>query len=126
MNQFFRFVTVGFLNTALGYCIIFGCMYLAGLSAEISNLMGYGIGLVTSYVLNRHYTFKSKAKHQGEILRFVTVFAISYAANFMTLVLLIRKLGAHEGAAQIAAGAVYVLASYALNKLYVFGGASVE
>jgi putative flippase GtrA len=123
MRQFLRFLTVGVFNTVFGYCIIFACMYLAGLSAEASNVIGYAVGLTTSYLLNRNYTFRSKQGHSGEIVRFVVVFAIAYAANFLALLVLIRQLGVHEGLSQILAGGVYVLASYAMNKLYVFRNA---
>lgn len=120
MRQFFRFLTVGVFNTVFGYCIIFACMYGASASPEVSNVIGYAVGLTTSYLLNRHYTFRSTQRHRGEIIRFLVVFAAAYAANFVALLLLIRQLGIHEGLSQILAGAVYVLASYAMNKLYVF------
>jgi putative flippase GtrA len=123
MSQFLRFLTVGVFNTVFGYCIIFACMYLGDLSAEVSNVIGYAVGLTTSYLLNRNYTFKSRQGRGGEIVRFVVVFAIAYAANFLTLILLIRELGVHEGVSQILAGAVYVAASYAMNKFYVFRNA---
>lgn len=126
MRQFLRFLTVGVINTVLGYCIIFACMYLAGLSAEVSNVIGYAVGLITSYLLNRNYTFRSKQRHHGEIVRFIAVFAIAYAANFIALIVLIRELGVHEGASQILAGAVYVLTSYAMNKFYVFRNVNVD
>lgn len=120
MKQFLRFLTVGVFNTIFGYCIIFACMYVAGLSAEVSNMFGYAVGLTTSYLLNRNYTFRSKQARKGEIARFLVVFAIAYVANFLALLLLIRQLDVHEGLSQILAGAVYVLASYAMNKVYVF------
>jgi len=123
MRQFLRFLTVGVINTVLGYCIIFACMYLAGLSPELSNIVGYAVGLTTSYLLSRNYTFRSKQQRRGEVIRFVVVFAIAYAANFLSLLVLIRHFGVHEGASQILAGAVYVLASYAMNKFYVFRNA---
>ncbi|WP_076998639.1 GtrA family protein [Variovorax sp. KK3] len=123
MSQFLRFLTVGVFNTVFGYCIIFACMYLAGLSAEVSNVIGYAVGLTTSYLLNRNFTFRSKQSRRGEVVRFVIVFAIAYMANFLALLLLIRQIGVHEGLSQILAGAVYVLASYAMNKLYVFRNA---
>jgi putative flippase GtrA len=120
MSQFLRFLAVGVFNTAFGYCIIFACMYLAGLSAEVSNVIGYAVGLFTSYLLNRNFTFRSKRRHRGEIARFVVVFAIAYGANFIALIVLIRYLNVHEGLSQILAGVVYVAASYAMNKFYVF------
>lgn len=120
MKQFSRFVVVGVLNTLLGYCVIFAAMYLAGMTPEASNMAGYGIGLVVSYVLNRNYTFKSKQRHRREIIRFFWVFLVAYASNFIVLLILIHQLNLHEGMSQVLAGIVYVVFSYLMNKYYVF------
>ncbi|HYD80936.1 MAG TPA: GtrA family protein [Paucimonas sp.] len=120
MNQFFRYILVGVMNSAVGYSVIFGCMYLAGLSPEASNIVGYAVALVVSYLLNRHYTFNSTQKRRSEITRFLAVFAVAYGLNFLALLALVYRLGVHEGASQIIAGVVYVAFSYLMNKYYVF------
>ncbi len=120
MKLFFRFLTVGAFNTTLGYCVIFACMYLMKMSPEISNISGYTVGLIASYVLNRNYTFNSKQKGYSEVVRFLVVFIVAYAANFSALVVLIHKLDVHEGVSQVFAGGVYVVASFFMNKYYVF------
>lgn len=120
MKQFFRFLTVGVFNTVLGYCVIFACMYLAKMSPEVSNVAGYAVGLIASYVLNRKYTFNSKQNRHNEIIRFLAVFVVAYASNYAVLILLIHRLGVHEGVSQILAGLIYVITSYVMNKHYVF------
>ncbi len=120
MNQFSIFILVGVVNTALGYSVIFGCLYLAGMSPEFSNIIGYLIGLVASYFLHRNYTFRSKRQRKTEFFNFMVVFLIAYIANLATLIILVRALEAHAGLSQIIAGAVYVATSYLLNKNYVF------
>ena len=120
MKQFLRYIVVGVLNTLVGYSIIFACMYLVGMSPETSNVAGYAVGLVVSYVLNRNFTFKSKQSRRTEIIRFLAVFAVAYSLNFAALLLLIYHLGLHKGMSQIAASVVYVGSSYLLNKYYVF------
>jgi putative flippase GtrA len=120
MRQFSRYVAVGILNTAWGYVIIFACMYLLGWSPEASNVAGYAVGLVTSYALNRTYTFRSRASKAPEFARFVTIFAIAYLANLAVLALLVRVAGFHAGASQIVAGVVYVGTSYLLNRRFTF------
>jgi putative flippase GtrA len=120
VKQFARFLVVGVLNTLLGYCVIFALMYLAKLTPEISNIGGYAVGLATSYFLNRNYTFNSKQRHSGEVIRFLLVFFIAYAANFLALLVFIHKVGMHVAISQIVAGLVYVVASYLMNKHYVF------
>lgn len=120
MNQLFRFLLVGLFNTGFGFAVIFACMYLLGLGPVVSNVIGYCCGLVTSYLLNRSYTFRSSARGFGEPAKFLAVFGVSYLANVMTLVALIEVAGLHEGLSQILAGATYVGISFILNKYFVF------
>jgi putative flippase GtrA len=95
-------------------------MYLVGMTPETSNVAGYAVGLVISYVLNRHYTFKSRKNQHSEIIRFLAVFAIAYASNFAVLLIMIHRIGIPEGASQVFAGVVYVVTSFLMNKYYVF------
>jgi putative flippase GtrA len=120
VRQLFRFLVVGVANTAFGYAIIFACMYLAGLSAELSNAIGYGIGLMVSYVMHKVFTFNSDRPHREAFVRFLVVFAVAYAANLLVLVILVRGIGVHEAVSQVIASAVYVITSFIMNKLYVF------
>lgn len=120
MKQFFRFLTVGVFNTILGYCVIFACMYLADMSPESSNIIGYSIGLIASYLLNKYYTFNSKQNQRYELIRFLAVFIFAYASNFLVLVVLIHTFGVHDGVSQILAGVVYITVAFIMNKYYVF------
>lgn len=120
MNQFSRFVLVGIANTALGYAVIFACMYLAELSPELSNAAGYAIGLLASYFLNRRFTFRSAQRRGTEFVRFVLVFVAAYTANLAVLIVLVRVLMFHAGISQVIAGVIYIGTAYLLNKNYVF------
>ena len=120
MNQFIRFILVGVINTGLGYGIIFACMYLAGISPELSNVIGYMIGLIFSYLLHRKFTFRSTKRRSTEFIRFSVVFLMAYCANLVTLIVLFRAVGVYAGLSQVIAGFVYVGTSYLLNKSYVF------
>jgi len=120
VKQLLRFAAVGVLNTAVGYAVIFGCMYLLGWGAVISNIAGYAVGLVVSYTLNRTFTFRSAAGKKQEVVRFLSIFIVAYLANVGALMLLIDHVGMHKGWAQLAAGAVYTGLFYLLSKYYVF------
>ena len=124
MRQFSRYLTVGVLNTAFGYAVIFACMYALGLSPKVSNVVGYAVGLATSYALNRVYTFRSRNAKGPEILRFAAIFGLSFAANFVALTLLLEVPGLPAGVSQIVAGAVYVVASYLMSRRFVFAPAN--
>jgi putative flippase GtrA len=120
MSQFPRFLLVGVANTALGYAVIFGCMYVGGFSPELSNIAGYAVGFLVSYFLNRHFTFRSAQRRSTEFVRFGIVFLVAYTANLSALILLVRTLEIHAGLSQLIAGVIYIGTAYMLNKHYVF------
>jgi putative flippase GtrA len=95
-------------------------MYLAGLSPQLSNILGYSIGLVTSYALNRTFTFRSRNRKPAEFTRFLVIFGVSFAVNFVVLTLLLRVQQIPAGVSQVIAGAAYVVTSYVLGRRYVF------
>lgn len=120
MSQFVRFLLVGVLNTLFGFAIIFGCMYVLRLGPVASNVIGYCCGLLTSYALNRSFTFRSTARGIAEPARFLAVFGASYVTNLLVLIALIDLAGLGKGIAQIIAGGAYVVTSFLLNRYYVF------
>lgn len=120
MLQLAKYILVGAANTLLGYAIIFGCMYGLGLGPGISNALGYGLGLVVSYLMHRSFTFQSTQKKRPEAVRFVAVFAVAYTLNLGVLMLLIHRLHVHEGVAQVIAGIAYIGGSFLMQKFYVF------
>lgn len=126
MTQLIRFALVGVANTALGYAVIFGCMYGLGWSALASNVAGYAIGLIVSFTLNRSFTFRSEGRARAELLRFVCIFAVAWSANFAVLVGLLNVVPMNEVLAQILAGAVYSVLSFVLSKYYVFRSPSPD
>ncbi|MGH9343841.1 MAG: GtrA family protein [Terriglobia bacterium] len=113
-------------NTLFGYGLICVCMYLAGMTPEISNVVGYASGLIVSYVLNKNYPFNSDDEGAQQIIRFIAVFGVAYAANLGVLFCLIHRLGLSKGRSQICAGIIYVVASFILNKCYVFRDSKAE
>jgi putative flippase GtrA len=126
LNQLFRYVSVGVLNTLLGYCVIFACMYLAKMSPEASNAAGYAVGLVLSYVLNRNFTFRSTQAKRREAIKFISVFAFAYALNYLALLMFVYEFSVNKGASQVLAGVVYVGASFLMNKYFVFSTQNVK
>jgi putative flippase GtrA len=125
-NQMARFLSVGAFNTTLGYAVIFAGMYLFGWSAELSNVVGYGVGLAFSFLLSKRFTFRSTGRVMPELLRFLVVFLLAYLANFATLFVCLHTLALHPAVSQIIAGVLYIVTSYWLNHRYVFNQGSKE
>lgn len=115
--QFLTFNLVGIVNTIFGFSLIFLLMFF-GLSATISNVIGYFFGAILSYFLNKKYTFKSDTKDKGEAIKFFTILFISYVLNFITLQWLLTFINPYY--AQLISAIVYTLSSFILAKIFVF------
>lgn len=115
--EFISYNIVGIVNTLFGFSIIFSLMF-AGLSATLSNAIGYFFGAILSYTLNKKYTFKSKEPNKTEALKFFMVLAISYGLNFVTLQILLNHINPYY--AQFISAVVYTLSSFLLAKFFVF------
>jgi putative flippase GtrA len=118
--QLLRFLVVGAANTLLGYVVIFGCMFIAEFSPELSNALGYMLGFFSSYYLNRYYTFRSNQRRVSEFSRFALVFIVAYLCNIIAVIILYRFFNIDAILSQIIAAIVYILMSYILNKIFVF------
>lgn len=115
-----RYLLAGGLNTGLGLLMIVFFMYGLLLSPELANTLSYGIGIVTSYFLNRNLTFRSKGNWVGELSRFVLVYGLAFLVNLMVLWILVRRIEAHAFISQMVAMVVFVVTAYVLQSRFVF------
>lgn len=115
--EFFTYNLVGVINTLVGFSIIFLLMFL-GLGALESNFIGYFLGAILSYNLNKRYTFKNTQNSKKQIVKFFAVLALAYLLNFITLQWLLGFLNPYL--AQLISAVVYTLSSFILAKLVVF------
>ncbi len=118
--HFIKFNVIGVINTIFGYSIVFGTMYFLNFDAKVSNALGYILGVLLSYYLNRKYTFKSEAKVKDEIFKFFGVFVVAYILNFLTLIISIEYFNINEYIAQIISAVIYTLTFFILSKFFVF------
>lgn len=120
-----RYGLIGVGNTFVGFGLIFFLMYL-GMVAEISNAIGYVVGIFLSYFLNRNLNFKSGNRHAEDLPRFLVSMAVAYVCNLLVLVLFHRYLKFNAYFSQIVAGVVYTLVGYILSKCWVFKVSAVS
>ena len=90
VEQALKFGAVGFGNTLLTLCVIWMMTEWGGFSSVLSNFTGYAIGLISSYIFNRQWTFKSSVGWKKSAIRFFLVFAICYIVQLLVLISLNR------------------------------------
>ena len=115
--QFIHYNLVGIINTAVGFFIIFLLMYL-GVEPVLSNAIGYAIGSISSFYLNKKYTFKSTDNRNMQAINFFTVLGISYLLNYIVLKWLLDFINPYY--AQLFSAIIYTLSSFLLVKFLVF------
>lgn len=91
-DQRLRFIEVGIVNTAVGYGVYALCIWYR-LNYFFANCIATVIGVLCSYLLNKLYTFKSYNKSMAELVRFVSVYTISFLISNVILYLLVGRLG---------------------------------
>jgi putative flippase GtrA len=117
-HRLLRYGAVGLLNTAVGYGVIALAM-VAGLSPEAANPVGYGCGLLCSFILNSRFTFADRARDRGQALRFGLSFILAYGLNFAALHLAIEA-SVEKFVAQALAMVVYQVSFFLMMRLFVF------
>ena len=140
MIHFLKYNIIGLVNTLITVAVVGVLHQILDFPVVPSNFIGYIVGAVHSYVLNRIWNFRSRNPHGPEIARFLLVFILSYLVNlgvllgveaWMTRVSWMVGFREWSGRwikpgylAHLVANAVYVVVSFGLYKKWVFAGKS--
>jgi putative flippase GtrA len=118
--QFARFVVVGAFNTGIGLACIFAAKALLGWGDLAANVGGYGVGLITSFALNRTWTFRDRGRISPALLRFLGAFLLAYLANLATVFALRDLAGVDSYVAQAAGVVPYTALFFIASRAFVF------
>jgi putative flippase GtrA len=118
--SFLRFSAVGVGNTLLGLTLIFALMRFGGVQYIAANAVGYAVGTVVSFVLNRSWTFYHKGRVLSSAVRWGLVIAIAYAANVFIVILSHEYFGIDRYISQGLGVFAYTCLSYLGARFYAF------
>ena len=76
--KLWKFLLVGVLNTLVGTGIMFGLYNLANCSYWVSSAANYVLTSILSFFLNKHFTFQSRERGAGQVVRFAANIAVCY------------------------------------------------
>ena len=113
-----KYSMAGLINTLVGYAVIFGCM-ACGVGPEASNVAGYGVGFVVSFVQSRYWVFRSSGGVVDDGLRFIPAFLVAFGVNFLVLQGML-EIGSNPYLAQLGAGLAFLGVGFVLNHVFVF------
>jgi putative flippase GtrA len=81
IRQAVRFGAVGLINTIVGLTAIYSVLFFFGAGPVIANVIGYSIGLILSFFLNRNWTFDQADTGHTKLPAFLLVAGLSYLCN---------------------------------------------
>ena len=93
ITEIIKYGVVGVVNTLLTALAIWLMMHfvfdakgeneVSLVAISISNIVGYVVGLVNSFVWNRKWTFKSNSDWKADFFRFIIAFLICYIPQLL-------------------------------------------
>lgn len=117
-GKLFRFGLVGAAATGLQYLILVLLVH-QGVAAAVASTIGFMTSACGSYVLNYHFTFRSRESHGPAIAKFMTLVSVGLAINYGLMQLLVGA-GWYYLVAQICTTGVVFLWNFIGNSLWTF------
>jgi putative flippase GtrA len=118
--KFIRFATVGVLNTIVGLSLIYAFMYLFDMNYIAANTLGYAVGLMLSFVLNKNWTFSHDGPWLTACLRWLAVVGVAYGLNLIGVVATHQYVGVSTAMAQVVGVFVYSATSFLGGRYFAF------
>jgi len=125
LAQLLKYGIVGISNTLLTAATIWVFLKVLHFNDYTSNIIGYIVGLVNSFIWNRKWTFASSTRVKDTLFKFIITFAISYLFQLGNLYLLIHYTQIDSYLCQLISIVVYTGINFILNKYYTFKNNSI-
>lgn len=87
LGQSLRFLAVGLANTTIGLLAIYFFLYFFDTGPGTANAIGYAIGLIVSFGLNRVWTFRDRRSIREVLPRYIAVAAVCYLMNLSVVLI---------------------------------------
>ncbi len=116
--QVSRYGLVGIFNTAISFSVIAALTY-SGIGPVLSNASGYAVGLLTSFFLNREFTFNTRHPG-GALFPFFISFGICYLLNLIVLHATLSLGQFQRLLPQVLGMIAYNISFFILMRLWVF------
>jgi putative flippase GtrA len=123
-SSVFLYLLIGVANTFAGLSIIYLGKWLFGLNDVIANMLGYGVGLVLSFTLNKRWTFRHIGPTIPAMGRFLMVVGVAYMANLLVVMYSINFLQFNSYFSQTLGVIPYTVIGYLGSRFYAFSGAA--
>ena len=134
--QLLKYGVIGVMNTLITFVAFYLLNTRLGLSYGISNVVGYVLGVINSFIWNRNWVFKTRKNVKRQMVLFVCGFLICLGLQLGVSWILLEGMGwknlpsdiipffpmqkAGQNIVMVLAMVVYTLANYAYNRFVTF------
>ena len=116
-----RFTLIGGINTAVDYGVFFLLHTLLSVGSLIAQVISFSSGVICSYFLNRHFTFKAQNKMTtSEVIKFVILNLIAMGSSVLVVWICETYLGISPYIAKLASMLVSFTINYIGNRFFIF------
>ena len=120
LRQVASFVVIGLMATAAHYAVLILLVQFAHEPPVPATLLGYCLGGIISYRLNRRHTFKSEKRHREAIWRFALVAGVGVLATALLMTLAVDWRHLPYLPAQVMVTGIVTVWSYAASRWWTF------
>ncbi len=118
-----RFGAVGLLNTAISLSVITVLDQVFATPPALANAAGYGVGIMSGFVLSRRFVFRHAANPRATAPRYLLTVAAGFCLNQLVLAQALAVLGPgalNHIAAQVCAMGSYTVSVFLVCRFWVF------
>lgn len=121
-----KFLIVGVVNTLVGTSVMFLFYNVFHTGYWAASALNYIVGSIVSFFLNKYFTFQSRKRSAGEVLRFVGnitacyVLAYGLAKPLVHYMLGAYSLKVRDNGAMLAGMCLFVVLNYFGQRFLVF------
>jgi putative flippase GtrA len=122
MIQFFRFCLVGVFNTLVGLLLMY-LLYFVGLNYWLTTFIGNLVGVLISFLLNKHFTFRHRGEFRKTMGPFILVSLICYFSAYFPVYFIFKEIAflkPHLDFSFLIGAGAYTLINFITQKFIVF------
>lgn len=120
LRQFSTFVGVGVTAAAAHFSTLALLVETDALGPVASSAVGFVVGGIVSYVLNRRFTFESTRSHAGAVPRFIMVAGVAFLLNGGLMAVLVHDLGLFYLLAQVITTGIIMMWTFTGYRVWAF------
>lgn len=122
--EIFKFSGVGIINTLIDFTVFTFLTYALSVNISYSQAIGYGTGVINSFVMNRKFTFKANNDAQNntikQLFKFIIINLVSLAFSSLLIGVMVGSAHINVFVSKVLVTLVTQAINYLGYKLIVF------